>query len=315
LNRAKAKRPRKSGPPVATNLAEAAAATGAPPARVAAPPSVPELPLVNASTRQPAPARQPSAPPIAAQRPPTPAAAAPPQQILEISRPAPTLTFSPPPPPAGQRVSEPKVTLAERPPPGITQGLIEELDVEPDPASAPNAPPRQPEPVLELGALPSNRRAPSNAPAAPARAIRTREDAPLLIDVTPLSLRVETVAGYSDALITANTPVPCDRTKVFLTASDNQTQVFVRVAQGESNKFEENAFLGEVELSGLPPAPRGEVRIAVTFELDADGILNVRAKDEKSGRAAAATLKLLGANTDATDVAMMMARQQRHAVH
>jgi molecular chaperone DnaK len=138
--------------------------------------------------------------------------------------------------------------------------------------------------------------------------------APLLIDVTPLSLRVETVGGYCDVLIAANTAVPCDRTRTFLTAADGQTTVIIRVAQGESNRFADNTYLGELELTGLTPAPRGETQIAVTFEIDADGILNVKAKDVKSGRQTQARLQLLGAQTDPKDVEEMMKRQKRHAV-
>jgi molecular chaperone DnaK len=141
-----------------------------------------------------------------------------------------------------------------------------------------------------------------------------RMAAPLLIDVTPLSLRVETVGGFCDVLIAANTAVPCDRTRVFLTAADGQATVIIRVAQGESNKFPENTFLGELELTGLTPAPRGETQIAVTFEIDADGILNVKAKDVKSGRQTQARLQLLGAQTDPKDVEDMMRRQAQHAV-
>jgi len=115
-------------------------------------------------------------------------------------------------------------------------------------------------------------------------------------------------------LIAANTAVPCDRTRVFLTAADGQTTVIVRVAQGESNKFGENTFLGELELSGLTPAPRGETQIGVTFEIDADGILNVKARDVKSGRETFARLQLLGAQTEQSDVDAMMKRQQSHAV-
>jgi molecular chaperone DnaK len=138
--------------------------------------------------------------------------------------------------------------------------------------------------------------------------------APLLIDVTPLSLRVETVGGFCDVLIAANTAVPCDRTRTFLTAADGQTTVVVRVAQGESNRFAENTFLGELELAGLTPAPRGDTQIGVTFEIDADGILNVKARDVKSGRQTQARLQLLGAQTEPADVDAMMKRQQQHSV-
>ncbi|MDB4942281.1 MAG: Chaperone protein DnaK, partial [Labilithrix sp.] len=142
-------------------------------------------------------------------------------------------------------------------------------------------------------------------------AIETAQRAPLLIDVTPLSLRVETVGGYSDVLIVANSPVPCEKTRTFLTASDNQTVVFIRVAQGEGARFADNTRLGELELSGLTPAPRGKVKIAVTFELDADGILNVRAKDRDSDRETKATMRLLGASNDVSEVDAMQARQAR----
>jgi molecular chaperone DnaK len=90
--------------------------------------------------------------------------------------------------------------------------------------------------------------------------------------------------------------------------------VIVRVAQGESNRFAENTFLGELELAGLTPAPRGDTQIGVTFEIDADGILNVKAKDVKSGRQTQARLQLLGAQTEPADVEEMMKRQQQHAV-
>jgi molecular chaperone DnaK len=138
--------------------------------------------------------------------------------------------------------------------------------------------------------------------------------APLLIDVTPISLGVEVAGGFCDFLIRANTPVPCDRTRVFRTASDNQTGVRVRVVQGESQRFNENTYLGDLELTGLRPAPRGEVEVAVTFEIDADGILNVRAKEEDSGRETVARMNLLGAQTDTDEVAAMMARQRKHEV-
>ena len=145
-------------------------------------------------------------------------------------------------------------------------------------------------------------------------AIETARNAPLLIDVTPLSLRVETVGGYSDVLIAANSPVPCEKARTFLTASDNQTTVSIRVAQGESTRFAENTRLGELELSGLRPAARGVVKVLVTFELDTDGILNVRAKDKDTNRETKAAMRLMGASTDRAEVDAMVDRQARYVV-
>jgi molecular chaperone DnaK len=130
--------------------------------------------------------------------------------------------------------------------------------------------------------------------------------------VTPLSLGVETVGGFCDILIEANTPVPCDRVRAFATASAGQTAVRVRVSQGASGRFAENTFLGELELSGLAPAPRGETQIAVTFEIDADGILNVRARDVKTGMETAARIQLVGAQTEPREIEAMNARQAAH---
>jgi len=154
----------------------------------------------------------------------------------------------------------------------------------------------------------------SHAAFARGSAIETSANAPLLIDVTPISLRVETVGGYSDVLIASNSPVPCEKARTFLTASDNQTVVFIRVAQGESSRFAENTYLGELELSGLKPTRRGEVRILVTFELDADGILNVRAKDKDTDRETRTAMRLLGTASDGAEVDAMAARQARHVV-
>ena len=159
-------------------------------------------------------------------------------------------------------------------------------------------------PVLEL----------DQAAFARGSAVETAQGTPLLIDVTPLSLRVETVGGYSDVLINANSPVPCEKARTFLTASDNQTVVFIRVAQGESSRFAENTRLGELELSGLKPAPRGSVKVLVTFELDADGILNVRAKDKDTDRETKATMRLLGTANDANDIVEMAKRQAARVV-
>jgi molecular chaperone DnaK len=106
----------------------------------------------------------------------------------------------------------------------------------------------------------------------------------VLLDVTPQSLSVRTVGGYCEVLIPRNTAVPTESSKVFLTAHDDQTEVRVAVFQGESRVAVENELLGEFVLDGLPPLPRGQVRVRITFEIDADGIVHVRAVDDKLGK-------------------------------
>lgn len=128
--------------------------------------------------------------------------------------------------------------------------------------------------------------------------------APVLVDVTPRALVVETVGGFCDTVIPRNAKIPCERTRAFATAHDRQTTVRVRVAQGEEARFEGNTYLGEVELSGLREAARGEVSVAVTFELDADGTLRVRASDPATGREAAAMLQLVGAARESQIIQM-----------
>jgi molecular chaperone DnaK len=122
---------------------------------------------------------------------------------------------------------------------------------------------------------------------------RSTPPVPLLIDVTPLTLAVETVNGFCDAIIERNTQVPCERARVFVTAADNQTLVRVRISQGESSHFGDNTLLGEVELGGLGAAPRGDVQIAVSFSLDTNGMLNVSAKEVATGRATSAQVRLV----------------------
>ena len=104
---------------------------------------------------------------------------------------------------------------------------------------------------------------------------------------------VETVGGYCDTVIPRNAKIPCEHTRVFATGRDLQTNVHVRVAQGEEQKFDANQYLGELELSNLRPAPRGEVTLSVVFELDADGTLLVRAIDTITGQQAQAAMKLI----------------------
>jgi molecular chaperone DnaK (HSP70) len=131
----------------------------------------------------------------------------------------------------------------------------------------------------------------------------------LLIDVTPHSLCVETAGGYADTLVARNTPVPCERTRDFVTVQDNQDTVVVRVAQGESQQFHENALLGEVQLTRLPLAPRGQTRVSITFGLDSDGMLHVRALDVATGQTAVSELQLVAAPSS-PEVRQMIARQK-----
>jgi len=106
----------------------------------------------------------------------------------------------------------------------------------------------------------------------------------LLLDVTPLSLGLETLGGVFTRLINRNTTIPTKKTQVFSTAADNQTQVQIKVLQGEREMAADNKSLGEFELSGFPPAPRGVPQIEVSFDIDADGIMHVSAKDKATGK-------------------------------
>ena len=106
----------------------------------------------------------------------------------------------------------------------------------------------------------------------------------LLLDVTPLSLGIETLGGVSTVLIPKNTTVPTAKTQVFSTAADNQTSVEIHVLQGERPMAQDNKSLGRFMLDGIPPSPRGVPQIEVTFDIDANGILNVTAKDKATAK-------------------------------
>jgi molecular chaperone DnaK len=108
--------------------------------------------------------------------------------------------------------------------------------------------------------------------------------ASVLLDVTPQSLSIRTVGGFCEVLIPRNTAVPTESTRVFHTAHDGQTEVRISVHQGESRMAADNELLAEFVLDGLPPLPRGEVRVRITFEIDADGIVHVRAIDDRAGQ-------------------------------
>ena len=106
----------------------------------------------------------------------------------------------------------------------------------------------------------------------------------LLLDVTPLSLGIETLGGVFTKLIERNTTVPTKKSQVFSTAEDNQNAVTIRVFQGEREMAADNKLLGQFDLVGIPPAPRGTPQIEVTFDIDANGIVNVSAKDKSTGK-------------------------------
>jgi len=106
----------------------------------------------------------------------------------------------------------------------------------------------------------------------------------LLLDVTPLTLSIETMGGVATQMIPRNTTIPTKKTEMFSTAADNQTSVEVHVMQGERPMARDNRTLGKFHLTGLPPAPRGIPQIEVTFDIDANGILNVNAKDMATGK-------------------------------
>ena len=121
----------------------------------------------------------------------------------------------------------------------------------------------------------------------------------LLLDVTPLSLGIETLGGVFTRLINRNTTIPTKKSQVFSTAADNQTKVSIKVYQGEREMAADNKVLGEFELGGIPMAPRGHPQIEVTFDIDANGIMNVSAKDKASGKISSVVIKSSGGLSDA----------------
>jgi molecular chaperone DnaK len=135
----------------------------------------------------------------------------------------------------------------------------------------------------------------------------------LLLDVTPLSLGLETLGGVFTRLIERNTTVPAKKSQVFSTAEDNQSAVTIRVFQGEREMAADNKLLGQFDLMGIPPAPRGMPQIDVTFDIDANGIVNVSAKDKGTGKEQRIQIQASGGLSEA-DIERMIKDAEAHAV-
>ncbi|GAB4202917.1 MAG: hypothetical protein OHK0013_16630 [Sandaracinaceae bacterium] len=172
------------------------------------------------------------------------------------------------------------------------------------PATRAPQPPAPPPLPLPFGPPPA-------AAAAPRQPVVVMPDrpAPLLMDVTPLSLGIETAGGYCQTIVHRNAPIPTEKSRIFATARDGQTEVELRICQGESNRFGENQALGTLLIAPLRQARRGEVRIEITFMIDQNGILDVKATDLDTRTHQAIRIELRG-GVDAAEIDAMRQRQE-----
>jgi len=134
----------------------------------------------------------------------------------------------------------------------------------------------------------------------------------LLLDVTPLTLGIETMGGVATAVIEKNTTIPSKKSQVFSTADDNQPAVTIHVVQGERKQAAQNKSLGRFDLADIPPAPRGVPQIEVTFDIDANGILNVSAKDKATGKEQSIVIKASSGLSD-DEIEKMVADAEANA--
>ncbi|MEY4233518.1 MAG: hypothetical protein RL635_485, partial [Chloroflexota bacterium] len=133
----------------------------------------------------------------------------------------------------------------------------------------------------------------------------------LLLDVTPLSLGLETLGGVMTSLIERNTTIPVNKSQVFSTAADGQTAVDIHILQGERSMAQDNMTMGQFRLEGIPAAPRGMPQVEVTFDIDANGILNVSAKDKATGREQKITITA-STNLDKNEVERLINEARQH---
>ncbi len=144
--------------------------------------------------------------------------------------------------------------------------------------------------------------------------LRGKVNSVLLLDVTPLSLGIETLGGVFTRLITRNTTIPTKKSQVFSTAADGQTQVGIKVLQGEREMAADNKLLGQFDLVGIPPAPRGVPQIEVTFDIDANGIVNVSANDKQTQKQQNITIQSSGGLSGA-DIEKMVKDAEMNALN